>query len=203
MYQQLTLWQVLNNSICDTSYQTRRLDDICTLRNLPDYMNKEERANNQGDIPYYGANGIIDYVNRCNFEGQALLIGSRGSVITKQGTPVLHFVQGRAFISPSAIIATCGSPVILRYLYWQLNITRIGHLVQGANIKGLRPGDVAAIKIPMPPDAEIRRIVSLIDNLAAAYRDKEEESRVFLATANKRNEYYRDRLCSILAASLK
>lgn len=200
MYKQLTLWQALENSIYDTSCQPRRLDDVCTLQNLPDYMNKEERANNQGDIPYYGANGIIDYVNQHNFEGQAILIGCRGSVITKQGTPILHFVQDRAFISSLAIIAACDNPVMLRYLYWRLNTTRIGHLVRGSNIKGLRLDDVAAIKISMPPDTEIRRIVSLVDNLAAAYRDKDRETRLFLAAANKRNEYYRDRLYSILAA---
>lgn len=38
-----------------------------------------------GIYPYYGANGILDYVSDFIFEGDYVLVGEDGSVITKKG----------------------------------------------------------------------------------------------------------------------
>src|SRR6266542_3364076 len=39
----------------------------------------EDRGDMQGEYPYYGANGIIDYVNDYLFDGEYLLVGEDGA----------------------------------------------------------------------------------------------------------------------------
>ena len=41
-------------------------------------LNKDERENIKGNIPYCGANGIIDYINDYIFDGEYLLVAEDG-----------------------------------------------------------------------------------------------------------------------------
>lgn len=41
-------------------------------------LNQEIRAGKQGDIPYYGANGIIDYIDDFIFDEEVVLLGEDG-----------------------------------------------------------------------------------------------------------------------------
>ena len=54
-----------------------------------------QRAEMQGQYPYYGAAKILDYVNDFIFDGRYLLVAEDGSVINKDGTPVLQLVEGK------------------------------------------------------------------------------------------------------------
>ena len=45
-----------------------------------------------GKYPYYGANGIQDYVSNYIFEGEFVLVGEDGSVLTANGTPIVTCV---------------------------------------------------------------------------------------------------------------
>ena len=70
-------------------------------------VSKLERQKRKGKYPYYGAAGIIDYVNDWIFEGKHLLIAEDGSVLTKQNKPVLQLVDGKFWVT---VLATpCGA----------------------------------------------------------------------------------------------
>src|SRR3989339_117385 len=57
-----------------------------------------------GEIPYYGANGIQSYVKDYIFDGTFLLMGEDGSVINKDGSPVLNWVSGKIWVNNHAHI---------------------------------------------------------------------------------------------------
>lgn len=44
----------------------------------------------KGSIPYYGATGIMDYVNRPIFSGNFVLLAEDGSVMDDNGNPILQ-----------------------------------------------------------------------------------------------------------------
>ena len=49
-----------------------------------------------GEYPYYGANGIQDYVSDYILMALSfVLVGEDGSVITKAGTPVVTWAEGK------------------------------------------------------------------------------------------------------------
>lgn len=66
-------------------YKLKMLGEVCEIYDkLRKPVAKDKRV--KGDYPYYGANGIQDYVNNYLFEGEYLLIGEDGSVINKDNS---------------------------------------------------------------------------------------------------------------------
>ncbi len=100
--------------------------------NLRKPITKEDRK--PGEYPYYGANGIQDYVDDYTVDGTYLLIGEDGSVITKHDTPVINWLEGKAWINNHAHILTLkDSSGSLRYYYHRLKRVNIYPFITGAN----------------------------------------------------------------------
>ena len=57
---------------------------------------------NDKTIPYYGATGIIDYVDDFIFDGTYLLIGEDGSVEQEDGTAFSQYVSGKIWVNNHA-----------------------------------------------------------------------------------------------------
>lgn len=51
-------------------------------------LSSHQREEMKGTIPYYGATGIMDYVNRSIFSGDFVLLAEDGSVIINLATPL-------------------------------------------------------------------------------------------------------------------
>ena len=65
-------------------------------------IKQEERANIQGDIPYYGATGIIDYVESYIFDDELILLGEDGENILSRALPHVFVIQGKAWVNNHA-----------------------------------------------------------------------------------------------------
>ena len=65
-------------------------------------LSSNERLDMQGNIPYYGAPGIMDYVDTHIFEGDYLLLAEDGSVMTSRGTPILQRIHGKTWVNNHA-----------------------------------------------------------------------------------------------------
>ena len=65
-------------------------------------LNKKQRAEIQGNYRYYGAAGIMDYVDDYLFNGIYLLSGEDGSVADEAGFPILQYVWGRFWVNNHA-----------------------------------------------------------------------------------------------------
>ena len=79
---------------CPDGVEYKKLGDCCTV------LDKKRKpvtkaAREAGEYPYYGANGIQDYVSNYIFDGTFVLVGEDGSVITKAGTPVVTWAEGK------------------------------------------------------------------------------------------------------------
>ena len=61
-----------------------------------------EREKMKGNIPYYGATGIMGYVNRAIFSGDYVLLAEDGSVMDKNGNPIIQRVSGDVWINNHA-----------------------------------------------------------------------------------------------------
>ena len=79
------------------------LEDCCEIL---DSQRIPITANNRIEwpYPYYGANGIQDYVDDYLFNGEYILVGEDGSVITEEGTPIVKWVYGKFWVNNHAHI---------------------------------------------------------------------------------------------------
>lgn len=175
---------------CPDGVEIRCLEDCC---NLLDKKRKPitKASREAGEYPYYGANGIQDYVADYIFDGTFVLVGEDGSVITKSGTPVVTWAEGKIWVNNHAHIIEEKDGVMLRYLYHYLQTIDVTSLVHG-NIPKLTGGDFKALKIAVPPLEVQREIVRMLDSFMLLTAELTAE----LTARKKQYEFYRNQLLS-------
>ena len=173
---------------CPDGVEIRCLEDCC---NLLDKKRKPitKAAREAGEYPYYGANGIQDYVANYIFDGTFVLVGEDGSVITKSGTPVVTWAEGKIWVNNHAHIIEEKEGVMLRYLYHYLQTIDVTSLIHG-NIPKLTGGDFKALKIAVPPLEVQREIVHILDSFTLLTAELTAE----LTARKKQYNFYRDKL---------
>ncbi|HII0898357.1 TPA: restriction endonuclease subunit S [Staphylococcus aureus] len=96
-------------------WEERRFADIFKFHNK---LRKpiKENLRVKGSYPYYGATGIIDYVDDFIFDGNYLLIGEDGANIITRSAPLVYLVNGKFWVNNHAHIL---SPLNgnIQYLY--------------------------------------------------------------------------------------
>lgn len=177
---------------CPDGVEIRRLDECC---NLLDKKRKPitKASREAGEYPYYGANGVQDYVIDYIFDGTFVLVGEDGSVITKSGTPVVTWAEGKIWVNNHAHIVEEKEGVMLRYLYHYLQTIDITALVHG-NIPKLTGGDFRALRIAVPLVEVQREIVRILDFFMLLKDKLISELKIEIVVRKKQYEFYRDKL---------
>ena len=79
------------------------IGDLCNCHDsLRVPLSGKQRAEMQGGVPYYGATGIMDYVNGHIFDGEFLLLAEDGTVMTEEGFPILQIINGKTWVNNHA-----------------------------------------------------------------------------------------------------
>ena len=81
----------------------------CTLQDAVDFLDGQrkplesaDRAKRQGAYPYYGASGIIDYIDDYIFDEPLLLLGEDGANIINRSTPLCFIATGKYWVNNHA-----------------------------------------------------------------------------------------------------
>ena len=145
-----------------------------------------------GPYPYYGANGIQDYVTDFIFDGKFLLLGEDGSVINKDGSPVLNWAEGKIWVNNHAhILAEKKDKALLRFLFFALSEIDVTKVVKG-NIPKITQQNLRGFRIPIPPISIQEEIVKILDTFTTLEAELEAE----LEARTRQYEYYRNELLS-------
>lgn len=150
-------------------------------------------AREAGKYPYYGANGIQDYVSNYIFDGTFVLVGEDGSVITAAGNPVVTWAEGQIWVNNHAHIIEEIDGFSLRYLYHYLQTVNVTKLIHG-NIPKLTGTDFRAIPVPAVPNSAQTEIVQMLDRFDAICNDLTTGLPAEIAARQKQYENYRDKL---------
>ena len=178
----------LIQEFCPNGVEYRNLENCCEiLDNKRKPVTKVARE--AGEYPYYGANGIQDYVADYIFDGTFVLVGEDGSVVTEQGTPIVTWATGKIWVNNHAHIVAKKEGISLRYLYHFIQTVNVKPLIHG-NIPKLTGGDFRAIQIPVPPLPVQNEIVRILDTFTDLTADLTAE----LAARKKQYDYYRNLL---------
>ena len=182
----------LIKELCKGKVQYKRLEECCNiLDNKRRPITKSARQ--LGKYPYYGANGIQDYVSDYIFDGTYVLVGEDGSVITHDGNPVVTWANGRIWVNNHAHIISEIKDVSLRYLYYYIQTINISNLIHG-NIPKLNQGDFKKLIVAVPPIEVQNEIVRILDNFTELETELEKKLEAELEARKKQYEYYRNTL---------
>lgn len=170
----------------------KKLGDVCEIL---DYKRKPVKKSQRipGEYPYYGANGIQDYINDYIFDGTFLLMGEDGSVMDEHNRPILHWVSNsKIWVNNHAhVLAEKNKEHNLRYIYYFLSVLDVSDIVNGLPPK-INQKNLRQINICFPSLETQERIVKILDTLVGHFTQLEAE----LEARNKQYEYYRDKLLS-------
>lgn len=104
-----------------------------------------------GPYPYYGASGIVDFVDGYIFDGDYLLIAEDGENLRTRQTPVAFMASGKFWVNNHAHIVTGNERANTRYLQYSLLGTDISGYLTGAVMPKLTQGNMNKIELKCPP----------------------------------------------------
>ena len=173
---------------CPNGVEFKRIGEVCHILDAQRKpISKSKRI--KGSYPYYGANGIQDYVSDYIFDGTFLLVGEDGSVINKDNSPVLNWAVGKIWVNNHAHILTARDSNNLRYIYYALQIQDVSKIVRGVPPK-INQENLKSIRIPLPHPEVQEEIVKILDRFAEYAAELQAE----LQARQEQYEYYRNKL---------
>jgi len=184
--------QQLINQMCPNGVEWKTLGEVCEI--LDSQRKPVSKSNRiRGQYPYYGANGIQDYVDNYLFDGSFLLVGEDGSVIKPDKSPIVHWAIGKIWVNNHAhILAEKANVASLRYLFYSLQCVDVSDIVRGVPPK-INQENLKNIQIPIPPLAIQTRIVEILDHFTNLTANLTAE----LNLRRKQFEHYREKLLSL------
>ena len=146
------------------TFQKVSLEDIAeNLDNLRKPVTKGYREN--GDIPYYGASGIVDYVSDYVLDDYVLLVSEDGANLKARTSPIAFTASGKIWVNNHAHILKFKEKATHKIVEIYLNKTDISEYITGQAQPKLNQQNLNNIKIPLPPLSEQQKIVSEIEKI--------------------------------------
>ncbi len=116
-----------------------------------------------GQYPYYGASGIVDYVDNYIFNENLLLISEDGANLRARVTPIAFSVSGKLWVNNHAHVLRFEHIETQKFVELYINSISIENYVTGAAQPKLNQKALNSIKIPLPPLTTQTEIVAQIE----------------------------------------
>ncbi len=162
------------------AWEIKKIEEICEIldsKRVP--LNGKQRLKMQGDIPYYGANAIVDYINDYIFDDELILIAEDGGNFGEfREKPIAFYVKGKCWVNNHAHVLKAIECENSKWIFYNLVHKDITEIVQGGTRAKLNQKDLRNIKIPFPnldEQEKIALILSSIDKKIEQYKYKKEK----------------------------
>ena len=135
------------------------LGDVCEIldsRRIP--ITASDRV--AGPYPYYGANGVQDYVSEFIFDDDLVLLAEDGGNFGSKEKPIAYRVSGKCWVNNHAHVLKPKPGLDVDYLCYSLMFYDVSGLVNGATRQKLTQSDMRKMVIPMRSMEEQKCIVS-------------------------------------------
>lgn len=149
-----------------------------------------------GEIPYYGASGIVDYVKDYIFDGDFLLVSEDGANLLARNTPIAFSISGKTWVNNHAHVLKFDTYAERRYVEYYLNSIDLTPYISGAAQPKLNKKNLESILIPNLSFSEKERIVKILDKFDVITSSITEGLPREIELRQKQYEYYRDLLLS-------
>ncbi|HED7336128.1 restriction endonuclease subunit S [Campylobacter coli] len=143
-------------------WKINKLEKICEIldnKRVP--ILQKDRIS--GIYPYYGASGIVDYIDKYIFDEELVLIGEDGAKWDAFENSAF-IASGKYWVNNHAHILKPNNEILInKFLVYFLNYSNLEKYITGATVKKLNQQKLKQIEIPLPPLKEQERIVGILD----------------------------------------
>lgn len=151
-------------------WDVKELGSILILedyRRIP--LSNKERENKKGPFAYYGATGIMDYIDEYIFDGDYLLLAEDGSISDDNGNPVIQYIWGKNWVNNHAHIITLNNKNWLEYSYFFLKSIPVVLIETGSIQKKINQENLMSYNTAFPPD----KLIESYCNITNSIREKQ------------------------------
>ncbi len=149
--------------LLDMKYKTYRLGDVVNIfdkKRVP--LSSMQRAERQGKYRYFGAQGVIDYVDDYIFEGIYLLIAEDGENLKSKKQNVAQIVSGKFWVNNHAHILQAKEEHNIYYLGYLINSIDLSGYITGSAQPKLSQTNLNAIALELPDKRTQDKIASVL-----------------------------------------
>lgn len=147
-----------------------------------------------GEYPYYGASGIVDYVEGYIFDGDYLLVSEDGANLLARNTPIAFSITGKNWVNNHAHVLQFETYAERKFVEYYLNMIDLSKYISGGAQPKLNQQSLNNILIPVPSMKEQERIVSILDRFEALTTDLQIGLPAEIEARRQQYEYYRNKL---------
>lgn len=158
-------WEVTNIGKITANFDSRRIP-----------LSQNERNSMKGDIPYYGATGVMDYVDQFIFDGQYVLIAEDGSVMDDDGHPIVQMIWGKTWVNNHAHVLEGCNGYSNELLYFVLKDIPVIKIMTGSIQKKINQDNLNNYKIPQIPHEIANQFTSILKTIFSKLRAIEIEN---------------------------
>lgn len=153
----------------DERWPAKSIGELCEIldsQRRP--VTKRDRV--PGDVPYYGATGVQDFVRDFIFDEPLVLVGEDGAK-WGPGEQTAFAVTGRSWVNNHAHVLRPLRDLILDdWLIFYLNWADLGPFIAGATVQKLTQGSLRSIPVPVPSLPVQEALSESVRQVAAATR---------------------------------
>ena len=146
--------------------ETFRFDEVTInfdRKRIP--LSAKQRSERQGSYRYYGAQGVIDYVDDYIFDGTYLLIAEDGENLQSQKQNIAQIAKGKFWVNNHAHIVQTNERCDLQYLHYLINSMDLSGYITGSAQPKLSQANLNAVTLQLPAIVEQKKIVSILSSL--------------------------------------
>lgn len=130
-------------------------------------MSSAERAKREKIYPYYGAQGIVDYIDNYIFDGEYVLVAEDGNNLKTLNEPIVTWAKGKFWVNNHAHILGSNGKSNLRFIYYYLMASDLRGLITGSAQPKLNQDNLSTFQMSLPAKQMqdvIARILGAIDD---------------------------------------
>lgn len=124
-----------------------------------------QRQKIKGIYPYYGAQEIIDYIDRYIFDGKYLILAEDGENLRSNVKPLVKLIDGKFWINNHAHIFQTNEKCKIEYLYYALLKTNIKPFITGTTQPKLNQSNMLKIRVKIPNVYNQNKIVKILETI--------------------------------------
>lgn len=152
------------------TWTPRRFDELVEFHDhnrVP--LSKRERAQRSGPYPYYGAQGIIDWLDGYLFDGRYLLIAEDGENLNSRKMPVSQIADGRFWVNNHAhVVRALPGVADEDFLRVAIEFHPLNGLITGAAQPKLSQANLRRLELVAPEyglQQQIGEVIRALDGL--------------------------------------
>lgn len=119
---------------------------------------------NAGEIPYYGASGIVDYVDNWIFDEELLLVSEDGANLKSRTYPIAFIISGKSWVNNHCHVLKFENHNLTKFVEYYINSINVEKYLSGSTQPKLNQGQLGEILIPVPSDNELECLAQKIDD---------------------------------------